>query len=1002
MKIAGDKLKQCYLRMGQAFVPDPHISGACYTCGWSSFKGAWTGPEGCSVGALLLCAAFIDSLFETKALTDAAQFMTNMGMDSSKRLPHSRYLAQGGSAFVQRGENYCRSKRPAPGEPRVVHAPPVRFVLGHRSFRILGGLIIVFSPSEEFGIWAPPRVGGDKWPWISFIVFGDQRELEDGEELARLGCLRGPYHEECVNARVQVHGLDFANFPCPECRTAERQLQSMEAARLQRQQVVSSSGSSAAAGRRRAAVFRTPLTQGGERRITRESRRSRSPPPRVVADSPIMQPESPGGAIVAAASPIGRAVAPAASPIGRGLSQSISPSQSQPSRPQGPAITDADFGFTFTDNTAAGGDGAPVPDPCLRRADAVPNAAAFQTALHPTGLFNGLQDERGTRGTAEQWLGEMLADPRDHKEVGMDPSFSIRLLPPRPFRTAVVAVASREGWQPEALMQGIMSNAGWLEHHATVLKEHPGAPGGIWAVHAEEGDQCPRRCAEEAPEALGARNAQQGFPRAQRTLLPPGIPRAQYENSALWRRGLLRALPRAARQRGSESAEHALGEAAGGAAGAPGAARSKKLRKDAPARRRGQPTRAERCKLPTSLETGVPLGAQPSSSAQLPHCCSLRRAASRASGAREPRRARVDQGDGGRGSHAATGSGTGSWADRVRQSSLYPTGLVDGMFPRMNQSRDEFEVCAICLEALACFPATPFLVDSRPGSRATCVHYCHHACARRLVARRCPVCRAAFAGLKNLTREGILTMSEAELCLALRRLHGRAEAHLAVGLLSALFPVSVQRLTELMSGIDEGCVTAEGLAGVLNALGVPEAPPRAGPRLWLLKACRAAGGALNGCFAGFLVGAGVGLWLKEPPSHDEQEKVSRPHGGSDDHGAARHPFTIVEGSVSIIREFCEQGLLGIAVVTFLLVLVVVVLPALIWLLRRCWRLVAVALRSGHRAIWVAAAARAGAGAPAQVGRLLWGCSLWLGVGLGVLCGFLHGAKHPDAKPVREG
>ena len=91
MKIVGDKLKQCYLRMGQAFVPDPHISGACYTCGWSSFDDAWMGPAGCSVGALFLCTAFIDPLFETKALTDAAQFMTNVGMErilaSSCRIP---------------------------------------------------------------------------------------------------------------------------------------------------------------------------------------------------------------------------------------------------------------------------------------------------------------------------------------------------------------------------------------------------------------------------------------------------------------------------------------------------------------------------------------------------------------------------------------------------------------------------------------------------------------------------------------------------------------------------------------------------------------------------------------------------------------------------------------------------------------------------------------------------------------------------------------------------
>ncbi|CAK0790517.1 unnamed protein product, partial [Prorocentrum cordatum] len=168
---------------------------------------------------------------------------------------------------------------------------------------------------------------------------------------------------------------------------------------------------------------------------------------------------------------------------------------------------------------------------------------------------------------------------------------------------------------------------GKFQDYLDRLEEHPGVPGGIWAVHAEDDDQCPRRCAEEALEALGARNAQQGFPRAQHTLLPPGIPRAQYENSALWRRELLRALLRAARERGSEGAEHVLDEVAGGAAGAPGAAciwlpcdadaagdaasqellaklreeaatrrrnPSKKLRKDASARRRGQPTRAER------------------------------------------------------------------------------------------------------------------------------------------------------------------------------------------------------------------------------------------------------------------------------------------------------------------------------------------------------------------------------------------------------------------------
>ena len=166
-----------------------------------------------------------------------------------------------------------------------------------------------------------------------------------------------------------------------------------------------------------------------------------------------------------------------------------------------------------------------------------------------------------------------------------------------------------------------------IQEHLDRLEQHPGVPGGTLAMRAEDDDQCPRRCAEEALDALGARNAQLGFPRAQCALLPPGFPRARCEDSALWRRELLHALLRAARKRGSDGAEHLLDEVDGGAAGAPGAAciwlpcvadeagdaasqellaklreeaatrrrnRTKRLRKEASARRRGQPTRAEK------------------------------------------------------------------------------------------------------------------------------------------------------------------------------------------------------------------------------------------------------------------------------------------------------------------------------------------------------------------------------------------------------------------------
>jgi len=101
----------------------------------------------------------------------------------------------------------------------------------------------------------------------------------------------------------------------------------------------------------------------------------------------------------------------------------------------------------------------------------VDSRETYRHGAHPDGLFQGLQNERETRATARAWLHEMMEDARDHRALGMAAEFSIRLLVPKPFRTAILAVASREGWQPEAVMQGVMSNINWFEHHATQLKE---------------------------------------------------------------------------------------------------------------------------------------------------------------------------------------------------------------------------------------------------------------------------------------------------------------------------------------------------------------------------------------------------------------------------------------------------------------------------------------------------------------------------------------------------
>ncbi|CAK0878941.1 unnamed protein product [Prorocentrum cordatum] len=102
--------------------------------------------------------------------------------------------------------------------------------------------------------------------------------------------------------------------------------------------------------------------------------------------------------------------------------------------------------------------------------------------------------------------------------------------------------------------------AGTVEKFQAYLNRlggHSGVPGGILAMHAEDDGWCPRRYAEEALGALGDRNAQLDLPRVQYTLLPAGTAGKKlrghsYEDRALWRQELLRALLSTARKGGSE------------------------------------------------------------------------------------------------------------------------------------------------------------------------------------------------------------------------------------------------------------------------------------------------------------------------------------------------------------------------------------------------------------------------------------------------------------------
>ena len=136
--------------------------------------------------------------------------------------------------------------------------------------------------------------------------------------------------------------------------------------------------------------------------------------------------------------------------------------------------SDDTHGFRFADAHGYAAGMGVIEDP----ADDLPsffsgitNNEQLRQKIHPPGLFDGLSNEETTYQTILSWLQEAFDDRRSHREIGGDRTFSIRNLTPGPHRKAITAVARREGWTPEALLQGLMVNTGWLEHHCTRLLE---------------------------------------------------------------------------------------------------------------------------------------------------------------------------------------------------------------------------------------------------------------------------------------------------------------------------------------------------------------------------------------------------------------------------------------------------------------------------------------------------------------------------------------------------
>lgn len=331
------------------------------------------------------------------------------------------------------------------------------------------------------------------------------------------------------------------------------------------------------------------------------------------------------------------------------------------------------------------------------------------------------------------------------------------------------------------------------------------------------------------------------------------------------------------------------------------------------------------------------------------------------------------------------------------------------------------EACCICLDPLSSEPVTPLLASEGWALQpASCRHYCHLRCAMRLRPRRCPVCRVGFSQLRRVTREGLLTMTAAELRRALARLHGRATATVAIDLLSAVFPIPPAKAAEWFSSLsgvaayeDSFVLQEEGLAKVLHHLCFvsPGAPARSlafytgaegrpGRGLGIaarrrlqrcaLRLCGAAGGACHGLLVGVALGLLGGLLLRRPPR-------CWPHEPPRPTGTARSCLHGLDLVGPFLEYLAPWHIFGSAFFAAVLAVVVGLLSVvMVKLLVAAGRKAAVLGRMAHRALWIWAVAFLGAGASEEeVGRLLWSCSACAGAAFGALCGLAHAAAVLD-------
>ena len=303
---------------------------------------------------------------------------------------------------------------------------------------------------------------------------------ESGEEASQSLLCGHTFHSYCINETLKVRQVVLADLKCPVCKNTAKDLEPSVAS-LQPPGEESTAvkenhsvGDDAPAARKRrhegngdgsspprARPFRWPNSQGTVSSLPALA-------PVSLADRSAV--EQPG---VSASQRSEGMASPPPKP-----SQAESPSGRSPGSVSGtsPGVTNEAFGFRFHDGVKMGKKRAEkYVDATKRHLDRLAECRdvhGVQQAMHQKALFDGLRSEKEVYKTVFDRLATICQDPRSHRDLVAEASFTVRSLFPTPIAEAILAISLAEGWHPECLAQEVVANAAFCENPATRLKVH--------------------------------------------------------------------------------------------------------------------------------------------------------------------------------------------------------------------------------------------------------------------------------------------------------------------------------------------------------------------------------------------------------------------------------------------------------------------------------------------------------------------------------------------------